>query len=136
MNDNASIVQMMKAGANGYLLKNTNKIELQDAIDMVMKGGRYFTSEASNVMFNAEYGDAPYSQKSTYPITDLSAHELDVLRLICHQYSTKEISEMLCLAEKSVEGHRTSLLEKTSSRNVADLVWYALQTGIIRGGEE
>lgn len=131
MDDKASIYQMFKAGANGYLLKNTNKLELQEAIEQVLSGKRYFAQEVSEIMVGSEFDYTPMPQR-TYINTELSSREREVLHLICLQYSTREISEMLAISEKTVEGHRKMLLEKTSSKNIAGLVWYAIEAKLIK----
>jgi DNA-binding NarL/FixJ family response regulator len=131
LDDKASIVQMFKAGANGYLLKNTNKLELQEAIEQIMEGNNYFAKEVSQVLLRHDF-NTPTPSKKKVMINDLTSREENILKLICQQYSTREISEILCLSEKTIEGHRKSLLDKTHSRNVAGLVWYALENGIIK----
>ncbi|HMT28159.1 MAG TPA: response regulator transcription factor [Bacteroidia bacterium] len=132
MNDRASINQMFKSGANGYLLKNTNKNELYDAIEQVMLGNRFFASEVTDILFKTDYREMQMRQHQT---DELSQSEIDVLKLICYQYSTREISDMLNLSEKTIEGKRKSLLEKTRSKNIAGLVWYAIENGIIKSIE-
>ena len=132
MNDRASINQMFKSGANGYLLKNTNKNELYDAIEQVMLGNRFFASEVTDILFKTDYREMQMRQHQT---EELSQSEIDVLKLICYQYSTREISDMLNLSEKTIEGKRKSLLEKTRSKNIAGLVWYAIENGIIKSIE-
>jgi len=133
MDDKASIVQMFKAGANGYLLKNTNKLELTDAIQQVMAGNRYYSREVSEMLLRRDLDQLPLPKKSKI-ITELTSREMEVLTLICHQYSTREMAEMLCLSEKTIEGHRKKLLDKTSSKNIAGLVYYALEQGLIKNG--
>jgi len=133
MDDKASIVQMFKAGANGYLLKNTNKLELTDAIQQVMAGNRYYSREVSEMLLRRDLDQLPLPKKSK-SITELTSREMEVLTLICHQYSTREMAEMLCLSEKTIEGHRKKLLEKTRSKNIAGLVYYALEQGLIKNG--
>ncbi len=135
MDDKASISQMFKAGANGYLLKNTNKLELQEAIENVLAGKKYFARDVSALLANIEMDYSPIPQRSVFN-TELTTREMDVLQLICLQYSTREISDMLSITEKTVEGHRKMLLEKTRSKNIAGLVLYAIQIGIIKGGRE
>lgn len=85
MNDKATIKQMIKAGANGYLLKNTTKLELTDAIQELMKGHKYFSREVSDVLNSHIYQDQPLPQKPFHS-SILSQSEKDVLILICHQY--------------------------------------------------
>ncbi len=132
MDDRASVNQMFKMGANGYLLKNTNKLELQDAIEQVMLNNRYFGQEVSDILFKADF---QVNVSKGKPIAELSPREKEVLKLVCLEYSTKEISEILNLAEKTIEHIRKSLLEKTQSKNIAGLVWYALEFGIIKRSE-
>lgn len=134
MDDKASIVQMFKAGANGYLLKNTNKLELAEAIQHVLDGNTYYSKEVSELLLRRDLDKLPLPRKTKF-ITDLTSREQDVLKLICHQYSTKEIAEMLCLSERTIEGHRKNLMEKTQSKNMAGLVYYALETGIVSIGK-
>ncbi len=134
MDDKASIVQMFKAGANGYLLKNTNKLELAEAIQHMLDGNTYFSKEVSELLLRRDLDKLPLPRKTKF-ITDLTTREQDVLKLICHQYSTKEIAEMLCLSERTIEGHRKNLMEKTKSKNMAGLVYYALENGIVSIGK-
>ena len=131
MDDRASIIQMFKAGANGYLLKNTNKLELAEAIQHVMAGNMYYAREVSEMLLRRELNQLPIPRKTKFNSV-LTSRELEILALICHQYSTKEMSDILCLAEKTIEGHRKNLLEKTQSKNIAGLVYYALEHGVVR----
>jgi len=131
MDDKASILQMFKAGANGYLLKNTNKLELSEAIQQVLKGNRYYAREVSEMLLRRDLEKLPLPRKTKFN-TDLTVRETEILSLICHQYSTKEIAEILCISEKTIEGHRKNLMEKTQSRNIAGLVYYALENGVIK----
>ncbi|MDQ3049768.1 MAG: response regulator transcription factor [Bacteroidota bacterium] len=134
MDDKASIVQMFKAGANGYLLKNTNKLELAEAMQHVLEGNTYYSKEVSELLLRHNLEKLPLPRKTQF-ITELTSREQEVLKLICHQYSTKEIAEMLCLSERTIEGHRKNLMEKTQSKNMAGLVYYALENGIVRIGK-
>ncbi len=131
MDDRANIVNMFKAGANGYLLKNTNKLELLDAFHSMLAGKNYYAKEVAEVFLLKEFSNSTFLKKKNIN-NEITTREEDILRLICQQYSTREISEILCLSEKTIEGHRKKLLDKTHSRNIAGLVWYALENGIIK----
>ena len=70
-------------------------------------------------------------RRSTLDHNLLSPREIDVLQLICEQFTTTEIAEKLCVSKRTVDGHRNNLLIKTQMRNVAGLVAYAIQNAII-----
>jgi DNA-binding NarL/FixJ family response regulator len=131
MDDRANIVNMFKAGANGYLLKNTNKLELLEAFQSMLAGKNYYAKEVAEVFLLKEFSNSTALKKKNIN-NEITTREEDILRLICQQYSTREISEILCLSEKTIEGHRKKLLDKTHSRNIAGLVWFALENGIIK----
>nr|WP_321406368.1 response regulator transcription factor [uncultured Carboxylicivirga sp.] len=114
-------MQMINAGAHGFILKKAGKFELTQAINEVYKGGNYFSQEILKKMaFKA------ISKKEDDP-DQLSSREVEVLQLICKGMSTKEISERLFLSTKTVEVHRSNILKKTNQKNVAQLVIWALK---------
>ncbi len=119
------ILTTIQEGANGYLAKNAEPEEVELAIREVFKNDFYFTPSMLAIMHKG-------LTKKIQPIsliseTQLTAREKEVLQLICKQYSSQEIGEMLNLSNRTVEGHRNNLLIKTKSRNTAGLVLYALQ---------
>ncbi len=122
---------MLHRGANGYLLKNTNKLELLEAFQNMLAGKNYYAKDVAEVFLLKEFSNST-TLKKKHITNDITTREEDILRLICQQYSTREISEILCLSEKTIEGHRKKFLDKTHSRNIAGLVWYALENGIIK----
>jgi DNA-binding NarL/FixJ family response regulator len=118
--------QMVVAGANGFLLKKTNKDELYSAIMQVMLDGTYFSEEfISNVN---------KTQKPKTRITgiELTEREQEVLNLICKGMSNTEISKYLGLSTRTVDGHRAHLLEKTGAKNSPHLVMFAVKNGLIQ----
>lgn len=118
--------QMVEAGACGFLLKNTNRDELQKAINMVMDGGNYFSEE---FITQAKALNRP-RQKS--PVIELTEREEEVLELICKGYSNAEIGKYLGVSIRTVDGHRARLLEKTGAKNSPHLVMYAIKNGLIK----
>lgn len=108
--------KMIHAGANGFVLKNSDVEELTRAIDEVDKGNNYFSQDFLKKMV----------LKINNPEVDsklkLNEKEKEVLQLICNGFTNKEISEKLCLSIKSIERYRHSLLQKTQTRNTAQLV--------------
>ncbi len=131
--DRDNILEMFKAGACGYLLKNTNKEELSDAITEVMNGGKYYSKEVSDVLLQKMINLNLHKSKAL--LEPLTEREKEVLCLICEQLSTKEIAERIFLSDKTIEGHRLKLLQKTQSRNMAGLVMFAIEHRIYQPGQ-
>lgn len=126
LNENHHIKQMLKTGVMGYLLKNCSEEELIKAIDSVMSGNKYYAEEVTDIIMNNLSGDKKPKQRLSIEIP-LTTRELEILRLICKEYSNKEISDELFIGMRTVDAHKRNLLEKTGCRNVAGLVVYALE---------
>lgn len=120
--------QMMELGANGYLIKDTDPKEVITAINKVYNSGFYFSEELSLAMLSGISN--PNESKST-PEHGLSERELDVLRLICKEMTSKEIGEALFLSPKTIEGYRKVLMEKIDARNMAGLVLFAVKHSLL-----
>jgi len=118
--------QMIEAGADGFLLKKTNKDELQRAITQVMQGDNYFSEE---FISNVNRNQRPASRLATIELTE---REQEVLELICKGMSNAEISKYLGVSARTVDGHRAHLLEKTGAKNSPHLVMFAIKNGLIK----
>jgi len=118
--------QMIEAGAQGFLLKKTNKDELQRAINQVMEGENYFSEE---FISNVNRNQRPASRIVGIELTD---REQEVLELICKGMSNAEISKFLGVSARTVDGHRAHLLEKTGAKNSPHLVMFAIKNGLIK----
>jgi len=129
MHGEGRLVQaMLQKGARGYLLKNCGGEELLNAIRTVHGGGTWITKEASDKL--VENLHAP-QRKSTIFMEELSAREMDVLRLIATEHTTGEIGQELGISENTVESHRRQLLQKLGARNSAGLVRIAMERGLL-----
>lgn len=128
--DESYISAMLGLGAQGYLLKNTGKIELCTAIRSLAAGKTYFSKEVTDVvmrgLMQSRAGAAGVKEAPK-----ISRRELEVLRLIMDEKTTPEIASILFLSEKTVESHRAALLAKLGARNTAGLVKAALQWKLI-----
>ena len=115
----------LKAGASGYLTKDSASEELVSAVRKVAAGGVYLTdaAAASLVESSGSVGGAPHEQ--------LSDREFDILRRLAAGEGPTEIAEQLHLSVKTVSTHKTRILEKMGLGNTADLVRYALQHNLI-----
>jgi len=118
--------QMVEAGADGFLLKKTNKDELQKAIQMVIIGETYFSEE---FVSNATRINKP---KKIICTIELTEREQEVLELICKGQSNIEIAKFLGVSPRTIDGHRTHLLEKTGAKNAPQLVLFAIRNGLIK----
>ena len=123
--DKRFIKQMFKAGASGYLLKNTPASEIVSAILMVFEGGMYMSPGLPNI-----FSDKP-KKKSDYLFPDISPREQDVLKEICNGKNTQEIADSLFISYNTVETHRANLLLKVGVKNTAGLVKWAVENEII-----
>jgi len=122
------ILATIQAGANGYLAKNAEPEEVEIAIREVFKNDFYFTPAMLEVMRKGLLRKTVASLENE---DSLSPREIEVLKLICKQFSSNEIAEKLFISNRTVEGHRNNLLIKTQSRNTAGLVLYALKHKLI-----
>lgn len=116
--------QMMELGANGYLIKDTDPKEVITAINKVYNSGFYFSDELSLAMLSGISNPTDTRNSSDHGLTE---RELDVLRLICKEMTSKEIGETLFLSPKTIEGYRKVLMEKIDARNMAGLVLFAVK---------
>lgn len=124
------IVDMLEAGARGYLLKNADKQEILDAINNVFEDKTYYCRHTSarlaSMIVKSKFN--PY--KKVEPVS-FSDREKEIIRMICQQCTTQEIGERLFLSKRTVEGYRTRILEKMNVKNTAGVVIFALRHHII-----
>jgi DNA-binding NarL/FixJ family response regulator len=124
--DTVFIKQIIKNGAMGYLLKNTDKKELTDAIKSVIVGNRYLPKKISDALLN----DAIGIQNPNYFIPKLTIREKEILTLIIQEFTTEEIATKIFLSAKTVESHRSNLIQKLGVKNTAGLVRVAFEKGL------
>ena len=128
-NEENLIVEMLEAGAKGYLLKNAHKDEIIEAIKEVNNNHTYYCNDTSarlaNLIAKSKFRPA---MKIVKP--EFSERELAVIRLICQQLSNKEIAYQLHLSIRTIEGYRDRILEKIGARNAAGIVVYAIKNNI------
>lgn len=125
--------QMLKMGAHAFLSKEIELEELLVVINTVYNTGHYFSNEQIDVMRTQFSNKLP--EFHAFSKNELTEREIDVLRLVCQQLSTKEIADSLFISPKTVETHKTNLMIKTGVKNMAGLVIYAVQNKIIDANE-
>jgi DNA-binding NarL/FixJ family response regulator len=124
------IIDMMEAGARGYLLKNAHKTEIIEAIKAVDNGNIYYCDGASAKLTRliAKNNQIPFTKKASQP--ELSQKEIDVIQLICEEMTNKEIADHLNLSTRTIEGYRERIQDKIGARNSAGIVIYAIRNKI------
>lgn len=128
MKDEEKIREMTEAGASGYIFKNSGMEELVEAIHKVMDGELYFSDEAVYSIITRKKDEESKKQEGE---TDLTDREIEVLELICKEYTNAEIAEKLYISVRTVDAHRRNLLQKTGARNTAGLVRYAMRHNLL-----
>ncbi len=120
------VLAALQAGVRGYVLKSQATAELVQAIQEVMRGGRYLSPGISEAVVQA------YLAKTDLPADPLTPREREVLQLVAEGKTTKDIAGLLGLSVKTIESHRTRLMEKLDIRQTAGLVRYAIRRGLIQ----
>ena len=125
------IQRSLKAGASGYILKDSPKEELLRAIREVGVGGRYFAAEVSQLMVSSyvnKVGDFTEKKRKSSGLTN---RELEIIKLLSDGLSNQKIAEELSISHRTVDTHRTNIMQKVKVKNVAELVKYAIKNKLI-----
>ena len=125
----------MEQGANGYVLKNTDKAELLQAIAVLMAGGSWYSKAVGEALLNDLRPKAAAPASPPKPQVKLTTREKEILRLILEEQTTQEIADTLFISVNTVETHRKNLMSKAGARNLAGLVKFGLQQGLSAEGE-
>lgn len=124
MHDDPSVVkELLRENIDSFVLKNDAHSSLLQALDKVTSGKKYFSDDISEILVRQI--NSP-SEK-----TDLSPREMEIIKLIARDFSTKQIAEVLFISEKTVETHRKNILRKTNCSTVVGLVNYAHENKLI-----
>jgi DNA-binding NarL/FixJ family response regulator len=119
----------LKAGAFGYLAKNTNRDELISAIHAVAEGNKYLGREVSEVITSSYIQRIKVDDALDQEF--LSKREIEILKLIAEGFGNKEISEKLFISIRTVESHKNHIMQKLGFRSVVEMVKYAIKMGLI-----
>lgn len=130
ISDKKYICEIVGAGAYGYLTKEADAEEITDAVKTVCAGQRYFSKRVA-VYLLEDQPDVGRITRQQWPAIELSPREIDIIKLICQEFSTKEISAFLNVGIKTIEKYRERMLEKTGAKNLAGLVMFAVSRGIV-----
>src|ERR671913_1795856 len=129
--DEAYVNQILKAGATGYLLKDSADVDLLPAVAAVSAGKSFFSPAVARLML-----DDYVRQLADKGITDryesLSEREREIFQLIAEGKANKEIAAILSISPSTVETHRARIMEKLDLHSAAEIVLYAVRRGVIR----
>ena len=128
--DETYVLRALKAGARGYLLKDSAEADLIRAVHMVAGGKSFFSPAVSKVLLD-DYVRKLKRSGSDDAYDLLTPRECEVLQLIAEGKSNKDIANLLSLSVYTVESHRSNLMEKLNLRGLPELILYAVRKGII-----
>lgn len=134
MHNEASLIKkVMDIGADGYLLKNADSEELINGLRTVLAGKAYFSSEVTQSLLhpNKSNKSAFELDPDTMNLSKLTEREIEILKLIAEGFSNKEIGEKLYISHRTVDTHRTNLMKKLDSHNIAGLIKFAIKNGLV-----
>jgi DNA-binding NarL/FixJ family response regulator len=130
MTNRETIMSLVNAGINGYLMKSTSGSELKHAIETVMKGKSYFSEEVTSLIIDTIRSD---TQKPVDPKEEqlFSEKEMKIIKLICEEKSAKQISEQLNINIRTLESIKIRIMKKMDVKNIASLVYFALKNNYV-----
>jgi DNA-binding NarL/FixJ family response regulator len=126
--DENAVIDVVQAGAHGYLNKNVEKEEVFEAIHSVYEGRTYYCNSISQKLLDrlTRFRFDPNSLRPKF-----TKHELEVIQLICKEQTNAEIAENMHLSVRTIEGLRKKIQQKTGARNIAGVVMYALNHRLV-----
>lgn len=130
-NDEGYVLQALRAGAKGYLLKDSAETELMLALDAVAQGKAYFSPEVSRLLIE-DYLHGRRDTEQLDPYETLTGREREILQMLAEGRSSKEIAQELHLSAYTVETHKSNMMGKLKLRGLAELILFAVRRGIIR----
>lgn len=126
------IIEMLEAGAKGYLLKNAHKDEIIDAINSVYQNKNYYCAQTSFLLATMIVRSNKFNANAQPVPIVLNDREKIIIQMICQQQTTQQIADKICLSKRTVEGYRVKILEKIQAKNTAGVVIFALKNNIIK----
>jgi two-component system nitrate/nitrite response regulator NarL len=123
-----TVSEIMMAEAEGYILKNTGRKELTQALDRIMDNSTFYSNEVMSIMFDKIKKEKKIEQEIN-PLTD---RELEILILIVQELSSEEIAEKLFISRRTVDTHRKHILQKTKSKTIVSLIKFAFRNDLVQ----
>ena len=125
-----SIIRMLKSGAKGYILKDSEPVELKAAIEAVITKGYYYSDLVSGKLIHA-INKIDDEGNDVNSLNNLNERETDFLKYACTEMTYKEIAEKMFLSPRTIDGYRDALFEKLHVKTRVGLVIYAIKNGVV-----
>jgi DNA-binding NarL/FixJ family response regulator len=119
------VLNAIKNGASGFVLKNIEKVELENAIKTVYEGGKYFSPFVIDILADS------MGRQDTMEHSEITPREKEVLQLVASGFSTKQIADQLGISIRTVESHRINMLKKMKVSNSAELIKKAIELHLL-----
>jgi len=125
--DYTNINEMMNAGVSGYLLKNSDRQDVIDAIEKVYGGKTYFSESVKDELARAQQNESGDDESKP----NITAREREIIQLIAKECSNAQIAEKLFISDRTVETHRKNIFRKTSTKSVVGLLKFAMEHNLL-----
>ncbi len=125
------VLQALKVGADGYLLKNSKREELIRGIEAVCAGKRYLGDRISTMMLDSMFGAAVEKEEKLDPDVILTKREIEIIKLLANDNSNQEVSDKLNISLRTVETHRRNIMQKLNLKSAVALVRFAVKHNYI-----
>lgn len=126
-----SIIRMLKCGAKGYILKDSDPAELKTAIEAVISKGYYYSDLVSGRLINA-INKLDDEDNKLNMLVQLNERETDFLKYACSEMTYKEIADKMFVSPRTIDGYRDALFEKLDVKTRVGLVMYAIKNSIVQ----
>lgn len=127
--DEAAIIRMLKNGARGYILKDSDTPELKSAIEAVLSKGFYYTEMITGKLLHTI--NQSDEDNTTRKVLNLNDREMEFLKLSCSEMTYKEIADKMHLSPRTIDGYRDSLFDKLKIKTRVGLAIYAIKHGVV-----
>lgn len=131
-NEKQLVKKLIEKGADGYLLKNSEKAEVLEAIEKVLDGKKYFSQDVTMSLMDKQENATGHGDSDFLTLNSLTERELEILKHVANGLTNKEIGDELNISHRTVDTHRTNLMKKLDVNNVAGLIKIAFQNGLIQ----
>ena len=125
-----SIIRMFRAGAKGYILKDSDPSELEAALNSVISKGYYYTEMVTGRLIHS-INVLDEEDNTVKHLVQLNEREIQFLKLVCSELTYKEIADKMVLSPRTIDGYRDTLFEKLNVKTRVGLVMYAIKNGIV-----
>jgi DNA-binding NarL/FixJ family response regulator len=129
--DESAIIRMLKSGARGYIMKDSEPAELRSALDALVRKGFYYSEMVTGRLMRSISDMDEQGNASKNPFS-LSDREIEFLKLACTEMTYKEIADKMILSPRTIDGYRDALFEKLDIKTRTGLVIYAIKNGIVK----